>query len=85
MKIDGSNFTWIATAQAANSGETQRKPLGIERTSGHSCPQTGYWQMMGAATTTVVNIKKGTIMPYHQGQPTGWQLKEYDLSGGLDD
>lgn len=85
MKIDSSQLTWIATAQTTNHGESLRKPLGIERTSGHSCPQTGYWQMTGMSNDSVVSIKKGTIMPYHQGRPVSWHLKEYDLSGGLDD
>ncbi|HEY1844312.1 MAG TPA: hypothetical protein VGH05_05565 [Buttiauxella sp.] len=84
MKIDGSNFSWLASAQNSTSTEPQRKPLGIERSSGHVCPQTGYWSMAGPTAGTVINVKKGTVLPFHQGQPVGWYLKEYDLSTELD-
>ncbi|MCT4716231.1 hypothetical protein MUA01_14800 [Enterobacteriaceae bacterium H18W14] len=81
MKIDGSNATRIASTHT----DMQRKPVGIERVSGHICPQTGYWQLLGSAVSPVVNVKKGTILPFYQGQPVGWRLKEYDLSAGIDD
>jgi hypothetical protein len=84
MKIDGSNFTWIASLQNSTSSESQRKPLGIERNSGQICPQSGYWKMSGHSESTIINVKKGTVLPFHQGQPIRWHLREYDLSGELD-
>ncbi|WP_147402930.1 hypothetical protein [Enterobacter sp. R1(2018)] len=84
MKIDGSNFTWIASTQTSANSETQRKPLGIERVSGHICPQSGYWRMEGSSASAIINVKKGTVLPFHQGKPVNWQLKEYDLSKRID-
>ncbi|AJR01222.1 MULTISPECIES: hypothetical protein [Hafnia] len=41
--------------------------------------------MMNSASHPVLNIQKGTIMPYYQGAPVNWQLADYILSGVIDD
>jgi len=84
MKIDSSNYMFTATSLQTSTNELTRKPLGIERNSGHMCPQSGYWQLTNPAVSAVVNVKKGETMPYHQGAPVGWQLVEYDLRNETD-
>ncbi|TCB90180.1 hypothetical protein [Enterobacter wuhouensis] len=79
MKIDSSNLT-VATASAyASLTEPARSPLGIRRTSGNICPQSGYWQIANPAVKNVVNVKKGEQLPWQNGYPVNWTLIEYDL------
>lgn len=79
MKIDSSNLT-VATAFAyASLTEPARSPLGIRRTSGNICPQSGYWQIANPAVKNVVNVKKGEQLPWQNGYPVNWTLIEYDL------
>lgn len=94
MRIESNNFAYLSTELVSqnqnelvsqNQNEMTRKPLGIQRASGHECPQTGVWRMMNSASHPVLNIQKGTIMPYYQGAPVNWQLADYILSGMIDD
>lgn len=79
MKIDSSNLT-VATASAyASQTEPTRSPLGIKRSSGNMCPQSGYWQMDSPAVKNVVSVKKGETLPWQNGYPVNWTLIEYDL------
>ncbi|WP_432225275.1 hypothetical protein [Enterobacter wuhouensis] len=79
MKIDSSNLT-VATASAyASLTEPARSPLGIRRSSGNICPQSGYWQIANPAVKNVVNVKKGEQLPWQNGYPVNWILIEYDL------
>jgi hypothetical protein len=84
MKIDSSNYMFTAVLSQSSIAETTRKPLGIERSSGHQCPQSGYWQLANPAMSVVVNVKKGENMPFQQGVPVNWQLIEYDLTNEVD-
>lgn len=79
MKIDSSNYTFSVTASTSAQNNTERKPLGIVCNSGQINPQSGYWQLSSTSVSAVVNLKKGEMMPYHQGQPAAWQLVQYDL------
>lgn len=79
MKIDSSNLT-MATISAWHSlTEPSRRPLGIKRSSGNICPQSGYWQMDHSVVNNVVNVKKGETLPWQNGYPVNWTLIEYDL------
>lgn len=79
MNIDSSNLT-VATASAyASLTEPARSPLGIRRSSGNICPQSGYWQIANPAVKNVVNVKKGEQLPWQNGYPVNWTLIEYDL------
>lgn len=79
MKINSSNLT-VATASAyASQTESTRSPLGIRRSSGNICPQSGYWQLANPVMKNIVNVKKGEQLPWQNGYPVSWTLIEYDL------
>lgn len=79
MKIDSSNLT-VATASAyASQTESSRSPLGIRRSSGNICPQSGYWQISNPMIKNIVNVKKGETLPWQNGYPVSWILVEYDI------
>ena len=85
MRIESNNFAYLSTELISqNQNEMTRKPLGIQRASGHECPQTGVWRMMNSSSNPVLSIRKGTIMPYYQGSPVNWQLADYILSDEID-
>lgn len=79
MKIDSSNLTMATVAAYGSQTESSRSPLGIKRSSGTACPQSGYWQIDNPAVTNVVNVIKGDMMPWQNGYPVTWKLIEYDL------
>ncbi|ASV53630.1 hypothetical protein D3C76_1180250 [compost metagenome] len=79
MKIDSSNLTMATVAAYGSQTDASRSPLGIKRSSGNACPQSGYWQIDNPAVTNVVNVKKGDTMPWQNGYPVNWKLIEYDL------
>lgn len=80
MKIDSSNLTMATLSAYHSQSDTSRSPLGIKRTSGNACPQSGYWQMDNPSVTNVVSVKKGDILPWQNGYPVNWTLIEYDLN-----
>jgi len=53
-----------------------RKPIGTTATTGHPCPESGVWKVVGYPTTTAP-IAKGNILPPYQGRAVTWQLTAY--------
>ncbi len=80
MKIDSVQSSWLATGNNLASDTSARQPLGIERSSGSWCPQTGMWQTTNITASAVVGVQKGTMMPWHHGQSANWRLVSYDYT-----
>ncbi|MGB7800202.1 hypothetical protein [Buttiauxella sp.] len=84
MKIDSATYHYGSGFNVDGSQEgTNRKPLGYTQYSGTLCQQSGIWSAAVNAMTQVVTVEKGTIMPYHAGQPLVWQLMDYSVSENL--
>lgn len=79
MRVDSSNYFFITNLSQSSQNNLSRKPLGIERSSGHICPESGYWELTNPASKVVISVKKGETMPFQQGTPVSWQLIKYDL------
>lgn len=82
MRIESSQYSWLATGTSATSSTTKNQPLGIESSSGSWCPQTGLWQTTNITAVAVVGIQKGALMSWHQGQSVNWRLIDYALVSG---
>ena len=54
----------------------QRKPIGTTASTGHKCPESGVWKVVGYPSTTAP-ISKGNVMPPYQGRAVTWQLIAY--------
>ncbi|MGL5700243.1 MAG: hypothetical protein ACRCYL_13595 [Kluyvera sp.] len=80
MKIDSSNYTLSVLSSFSSKENTERKPLGIIRTSGQYSPQGGSWQLSGNTVSAVISVRRGDVMPYYQGKPASWALIEYDVN-----
>ena len=79
MRIDSSNLTTISVSAYEMQTEPSRSPLGIKRSSGTLCPQSGFWQIDNPVVTNIVNVKKGERLPWQNGYPVNWTLVKYDL------
>ena len=51
-------------------------PIGTTASTGHSCPESGVWRVVGSPTTTAP-IAKGNTMPPHGGKAVTWRLEAY--------
>lgn len=63
-------------AMTAYGHAAQRAPLGTTASTGHKCPESGVWKVMGYPSTTAP-IAKGNVMPPYQGRSVTWQLTAY--------
>jgi len=53
-----------------------RSPIGTTASTGHSCPESGVWRVVGTPTTTAP-IAKGNTMPPYAGKAVTWRLEAY--------
>jgi hypothetical protein len=51
-------------------------PLGTKASTGHTCPESGVWKVVGYPTTTAP-IAKGNTMPPYSGKAVTWELIQY--------
>ena len=52
-----------------------RRPIGATAPTGHRCPESGVWRVVGKTTTAPV--AKGTVMPPHGGLAVTWELTRH--------
>ncbi len=50
--------------------------IGTTATTGHSCPESGVWRVVGNPSTTAP-IAKGNTMPPYGGKAVTWRLEAY--------
>ena len=53
-----------------------KAPIGTTASTGHTCPESGVWKVVGNPTTTAP-ISKGNKMPPYDGKAVTWQLIQY--------
>ena len=53
-----------------------KKPIGTTARTGHKCPESGVWEVVGTPTTTAP-IAIGNTMPPYRGSAVTWRLKSY--------
>ena len=53
-----------------------KKPIGTRVGTGHICPESGIWKVVGNPSTTAP-IAKGNVMPPYGGRSVIWMLIAY--------
>jgi len=53
-----------------------RSPIGTTASTGHNCPESGVWRVVGSPSTTAP-IAKGNTMPPYGGKAVTWRLEVY--------
>lgn len=53
-----------------------RNPIGTTSSTGHICPESGVWKVVGSPSTTAP-IAKGNRMPPYSGKAVTWVLTAY--------
>jgi hypothetical protein len=53
-----------------------KKPIGTTASTGHKCPESGVWKVVGTPTTTAP-IAEGNTMPPYNGSAVTWKLIQY--------
>lgn len=53
-----------------------RSPIGTTASTGHTCPESGVWRVVGNPSTTAP-IAKGNTMPPYGGKAVTWRLEAY--------
>lgn len=84
MKIETNTYHYGSGFVSSPLDETHnRKPLGYSQYSGTLCQQSGVWSTTLHATQQIINVEKGTVMPYHAGHAVVWQLQDYSATENL--
>jgi hypothetical protein len=52
-----------------------KRPIGTTASTGHTCPESGVWQVSGQSATAP--IAKGNTMPPYGGKAVTWVLIQY--------
>lgn len=55
---------------------TTKVPLGTQKKTGETCPESGVWKVVGTPTTTMP-IAKGNTFPPYMNQSVTYQLTAY--------
>lgn len=53
-----------------------KTPIGTRVGTGHICPESGIWKVVGYPSTTAP-IAKGNVMPPYGGRSVTWELIAY--------
>jgi len=53
-----------------------KTPIGTTARTGHKCPESGVWKVVGTPTTTAP-IAKGNTMPPYASKAVTWKLIQY--------
>lgn len=53
-----------------------RTPIGTVVSTGHKCPESGVWKVVGTPSTTAP-IAKGNTMPPYDRKSANWKLISY--------
>lgn len=59
-----------------NYVQTKKAPIGTTTSTGHKCPESGVWKVVGTPTTTAP-IAKGNTMPPYGGKAVTWKLIQH--------
>ncbi|WP_343539469.1 hypothetical protein [Sphingobacterium thalpophilum] len=53
-----------------------KSPIGTKVSTGHTCPESGVWKVVGTPSTTAP-IAKGNTMPPYDRKSVMWELIRY--------
>jgi len=53
-----------------------KTPIGTRVGTGHTCPESGIWKVVGYPSTTAP-IAKSNVMPPYGGRSVAWELIAY--------
>lgn len=84
MKIETNTYHYGSGFVGSPVDDTHnRKPLGYNQYSGTVCQQSGVWSTTLHATQQIINVERGSVMPYHAGHAVIWRLEDYSATENI--